>query len=236
MRCVLCFKCLGEVVLSFVFICRWSCFALIFICLCGFIRDRLDFCWRCLSFRCLHFRFVFYRDFPEEESPKWHSLETEKYRLSVAELVIRKEYVSGNKQIYCLAREKWAFPNAQISKTKLNPRPSFTFSSSEIFFDFPPAWVGWGLRLQQRCKVCCDVKKGAKGKTHSCKGIWFYHSSFMSSKCPIKTDCHFSRKSFSLQEVGPRISQYTLQEEKSRSSEFCQTHFPSVREVNTFTG
>lgn len=46
-----------------------SCFALIFVCLCGFIGDRLDFCWRCLGFRCLHFRFVFYWDLPEGESP-----------------------------------------------------------------------------------------------------------------------------------------------------------------------
>lgn len=139
--CVSCCKCLGEVVLPWFFICRWSCFALILICLCGFVGDRLHFCWRCLSFRCLHFRFVFYWGFPEEESPKWHSLETEKYRPSVV------DERSGKKTL--LETLKWVSLTEQNDRCKDKDNqthlPPTSLSSTEILLEFPPA-LGYSSR------------------------------------------------------------------------------------------
>ena len=67
------------------------------------------------------------------------------------------------------------------------------------------------------------AKRSKRENSHNCKGIWFYHHSFMSPKCPIKTDCQFSRKSFSLQEVSLRISHYVAGRETQKW--FYQTHF-----------
>lgn len=111
--CVLCFKCLGEVVLSLVSTWRWSCFALVAVCLCGFIGNRLHFRGRCLRVRRLRFGFVFYWGFPEEEPPKRHRLETEKYRPNC--WASDRDCVSGNEQIF-------AFVEPPVAATLICPK------------------------------------------------------------------------------------------------------------------
>lgn len=72
--------------------------------------------------------------------------------------------------------------------------------------------------------------------SHSCKRIWLYHHSFMSPKCPIRTDWHFSWNTFSPTESQPQNFPVCCRKGNTAELNFVKHIHTSVREVNIFTG